>query len=166
MRPGYLGPNLGPLKEPRPLRDKQYLSMMQHEVLEYLTERRCQIPGLSLKTVAQPTNRDFHLIFQFLVLDIDPDYIFGREKKPEEEIMMILRDLRYPLVDTISRTSLSAPGGSNAWPTLLAMLHWIVTQAQASHSDPTTPLSFSPAQRCPSRRYPSGPIRQYATTTI
>ncbi len=104
--------------------------MMQREVLDYLAQQRCPIPNLSSKTLQTPTNREFHEMFRFLVTDIDDTYIFGREKKPEDEIILLLKDLRYPLVDGISKTSLAAPGSSAAWPTLLAMLHWLVTIAK------------------------------------
>ncbi|KAG8900326.1 kinetochore-associated Ndc80 complex subunit ndc80 [Tulasnella sp. 403] len=130
QRQTFLSGNWTMPKETRPIKDRAYQAMMQRDILDYLTQQRCPIPNLSMKTLQTPTNREFHLIFQFLITDIDPSYVFGREKKPEEEIMFLLRDLRYPLVDNISKTSLAAPGSSSAWPTLLAMLHWLVTVSQ------------------------------------
>ncbi|KAG8927424.1 kinetochore-associated Ndc80 complex subunit ndc80 [Tulasnella sp. 419] len=126
-RPTFASANWTVPKEVRPIRDRTYQAMMQREILDYLTQQRCAIPNLSMKTLQTPTNREFHLIFQFLITDMDDKYVFGREKKPEDEVILLLRDMRYPLVDTISKTSLAAPGSSSAWPTLLAMLHWIVT---------------------------------------
>ncbi|KAG9005376.1 kinetochore-associated Ndc80 complex subunit ndc80, partial [Tulasnella sp. 427] len=127
---GFLAGNWSIPRETRPIKDRAYQAMMQREIFDYLTQQRCGIPNLALKTLQTPTNREFHLIFQFLILDVDPSYVFGREKKQEDEIILLLRDLRYPLVDTISKTSLAAPGSSSAWPTLLAMLHWLVTIAK------------------------------------
>lgn len=135
---GFLAGNWSISRETRPIKDRAYQAMMQREIFDYLTLQRCGIPNLALKTLQTPTNREFHLIFQFLITDIDPSYVFGREKKQEDEIILLLRDLRYPLVDTISKTSLAAPGSSSAWPTLLAMLHWLVTIAKV-YSMPLVP---------------------------
>lgn len=117
-------------RETRPIKDRAYQAMMQRDVLDYLSQARCAIPNLSLKTLQTPTNREFHLIFQFLVNQYDEHYLFGKERKPEEEIILLLRDMRYPLADTISKTSLAAPGSSSSWPNLLAMLHWMVNVLQ------------------------------------
>lgn len=70
-------------------------------------------------------------MFKFLVQHaLDEDYVFGRGgKKFEEECILILKDHRYPSVDGISRTAITAPGG-NQWPVLLAMLAWMVDLSQ------------------------------------
>ncbi|KAG9007090.1 kinetochore-associated Ndc80 complex subunit ndc80 [Tulasnella sp. JGI-2019a] len=128
-RTGFAPPAYGPGRETRPISHKQYQGLMHREILDYLIAQRCQIANLSLKTLQQPTNREFHEIFRFLMKDIDSQFVPGRWGKAEDEILILLRDLRYPLVDGISKTALTAPGSLNHWPTLLAMLHWLVTIA-------------------------------------
>lgn len=71
-------------------------------------------------------------MFRFLYgCAIDEDYQFGKGgKKFEEECISLLKDIRYPAVDGLSRTALSAPGSPTQWPHLLAMLMWLVDLSQ------------------------------------
>jgi len=79
-------------------------------------------------------------MFKFLCQSvIDEDYVFGKGgKKFEEECLGVLKDLRYPAVDTLSRTSIGAPGSPHQWPSLLAMLAWLVDLSDVS----PPPFSF------------------------
>ena len=64
------------------------------------------------------------MIFKHLVGLVDPGVTWV--KKFEDDALLVLRDLRYPAMDTIGRTGLSAPGAPNCWPSMLAMLNWLV----------------------------------------
>ncbi|KAG8887646.1 Aminopeptidase 2 mitochondrial [Tulasnella sp. 332] len=154
--PGTGRPGLqvyGPGKETRPITHKQYQALMHREILDYLVAHRCPIANLSLKTLQAPTGRDFHDIFRFLMKDIDDHFVPGRWGKPEEEVIILLRDLKYPLVDGISKTALTTPGSSSSWPILLAMLHWLVTIAMElpKWEDPEISRDFNlvPAEDIP-----------------
>ncbi|EGV64782.1 kinetochore-associated Ndc80 complex subunit ndc80 [Yamadazyma tenuis] len=110
----------------RPLRDKQYQTLIQGEVYEFLRLNKFEVEmnhPLTTKTLKQPTQKDFIMIFQFLYNKIDPFYKFT--KSIETEVFTILKLLNYPYLDGINRSQISAVGGSY-WPTFLAMLYWLV----------------------------------------
>lgn len=48
------------------------------------------------------------------------------EKKYEDQVQPILKGLRYPFADQISKSHLFSVGSLHAWPVLLAMLVWMV----------------------------------------
>lgn len=110
----------------RPIRDKQYQNLIQGEVHEFLRINKFEIEmnhPLTSKTLKQPTQKDFIMIFQFLYNKIDPYYKFTRSI--EIEVFNILRLLNYPYLDGINRSQISAVGGGH-WPNFLAMLYWLV----------------------------------------
>ncbi len=93
---------------------------------------RCPIP-LVPKTFTSPTTKDFQSIFRFLVQElIDPGMVWT--KKFEDDAINLLKDLRYPAMETIGRTGLGAPGGRD-WPPLLAMLNWMVELCKVGVSE-------------------------------
>lgn len=79
---------------------------------------------ISQKILTAPSTKDFQQIFKFLYAKIDPTYEFG--KKFEDEVPGLLKGIRYPYANDISKSSLLAVGSIHAWPALLAMLNWIV----------------------------------------
>lgn len=113
-------------RDPRPLRDKNFQAVLQQEVLGYLALRKFDIETnhpISLKSLKQPTQKDFIYIFKWLYLRIDPGHNFT--KSLEHEVYSILRIIQYPYLETINKSQISAVGGSN-WPKFLGMLHWLV----------------------------------------
>ncbi|KAF8316496.1 HEC/Ndc80p family-domain-containing protein [Cantharellus anzutake] len=137
-------------KETRPIRDKSYQLIEQREILDYLIsiEMNLILPTLSLKTLQSPSTREFIEIWKRLVEELDPDYVYpvvepekgsravssSRDKESvrtmPEEFIQVMKDLRYPLIDTISKQSLQAPSAPHAWQSILACLHWMVQQAK------------------------------------
>jgi kinetochore protein NDC80 len=118
-----------PTKEARPVRDKAYQKKTQQAILDYLQDAQFQLPGLSIKTLQAPSVKEFQAIFKFLVHEIDPEseYKFLQHgKKFEDEFIAILKDLRYPHADQISKTALQAVNSPHSWPAILAALHWMV----------------------------------------
>ncbi|AMD23003.1 HHR234Cp [Eremothecium sinecaudum] len=114
------------VRDPRPLRDKNYQSVLQQEIFEYLQFQRFDIDTghpISLKSLKQPTQKDFIYIFRWLYQRIDPGYAF--KKSLENEVYSILRTIHYPYLETINKSQISAVGGSN-WHKFLGMLHWLV----------------------------------------
>ena len=91
--------------------------------------QRCPIP-LTSKMFLSPTTKDFQSIFRYLVQElVDPGMVWG--KKFEDDVINLLKDLRYPAMETIGRTGLGAPGGRD-WAPLLAMLNWLVELCKVS----------------------------------
>ncbi|KAI9143730.1 HEC/Ndc80p family-domain-containing protein [Paraphysoderma sedebokerense] len=110
-------------KDPRPVRDKQFQLTSIRNIINFLTHQGYPQP-LSLKTLQTPTKKDFETIFRFLYAKLDPHYMF--QKKFEEEVPAILKGLRYPFSDQISKSQLYAVGSMHSWPAILAMLTWLM----------------------------------------
>ncbi|EMG48587.1 NDC80 Probable kinetochore protein NDC80 [Candida maltosa Xu316] len=114
--------------DPRPLRDKKYQELMQSEIMSHLFNSKFESKtniSLSENILKQPTQKTFNTIFKFLYNQIDPNYVFV--KPLEQEITVLLKQLNYPYMQTITRSHFSAVGGSN-WPTFLGILYWLVKE--------------------------------------
>ncbi|KZT60464.1 hypothetical protein CALCODRAFT_480748 [Calocera cornea HHB12733] len=123
----------GPKTEIRPIRDKQWMAMAAQTVMDHLIESRFPLP-LERKMFDQgPTLKLFQSMFQFLIGDVlYPGFVFNKGgRKFEEDVIVLMKDLRYPHADQISRTALQAAGSGHAWPATLAMLFWMVELSQA-----------------------------------
>ncbi|KAJ1557470.1 kinetochore-associated Ndc80 complex subunit ndc80, partial [Cladochytrium tenue] len=111
------------LKDPRNIRDKAWQAGAVRQLIGFLVQAGFNQP-VSPKTLQAPSAKDFQAIFRFLYAQLDPGYVFV--KKFEEEVPVILKGLRYPFSDQISKSHLQSVGSMHAWPTLLAMLNWMV----------------------------------------
>lgn len=103
---------------------------MAQQIGEYLTNNGFEMDmkhSLTNKSLVSPTQRDFQTIFQWLYQRLDPLYRFT---KVENEVLPLLKVLRYPYPHTITKSQLSAVGSQNAWPQFLGMLHWMMELAQ------------------------------------
>ena len=112
--------------DPRPLRDKNYQSLIQKEIYDFCIGNRFELETghpITPRTLKQPTQKDFVLLFQFLYAKIDPHHRFTRSV--ESDVFLLLKILGYPYLDGINRSSISAVGGQN-WPAFLGMLYWLV----------------------------------------
>jgi kinetochore protein NDC80 len=69
-----------------------------------------------------PTGKDFRYILNFLFQQLDPNFEFSSNF--EDEVKFFMKDLGYPF--SISKSSLQAVGSPHTWPSLLAMLVWLV----------------------------------------
>lgn len=110
----------------RPLKDKNYQTLIQQEIYDFLSANKFELDmnhPLTSRTLKQPTQKDFVLIFQFLYNKIDPNYKFT--KSIQTEVTNVLKMLNYPYLDGINRSQITAVGGTN-WPSILGMLYWLV----------------------------------------
>jgi SMC interacting uncharacterized protein involved in chromosome segregation len=90
---------------------------------------RCPV-AITEKTLVSPTAKDFYNLFKWLYNEfIDPAYSWP-SKTLVDDIQGVLRDLRYPGLDAMSKSSFSAPGDQRTWPLMLAMLSWLVDLAK------------------------------------
>ncbi|KAH3688564.1 hypothetical protein WICPIJ_000445 [Wickerhamomyces pijperi] len=113
-------------RDPRPLRDRNYQQNIQQEILHYLNASNFEHEmkhAISSKSLRNPTQRDFVLMFQFLMKEIDPSYRFV--KSVELEVYSALKLIKYPYLETVSRSQISAVGGQN-WPVFLGIIHYLV----------------------------------------
>ncbi|KAH8146461.1 uncharacterized protein LAJ45_09407 [Morchella importuna] len=116
-----------PQRDPRPLKDRSFQAKIGQEIHEYLLTNGFELEaGHSLTPTAlkSPTQKDFTMIFQWLYHRLDPNYRF--QKPIEQEAPPILKALRYPFAQSITKSQLTAVGSANSWPSFLAMLHWLL----------------------------------------
>ena len=81
------------MKDPRPIRDKTYLSNAIRTLINYLIQFGFSSANLTPKALQSPSGKDVKSIFQFLHSMLDPGYEY--QKKFEEEVPAILKGLRY-----------------------------------------------------------------------
>lgn len=113
-------------KDLRPLRDKNFQNAIQQEILDYLLKNKFEVQTthpISLKSLRQPTQKGFIVIFTWLYKRLDPGYTF--QKSVESELYQILKNLNYPYLESINKSQISAVGGSS-WYRFLGLLHWLV----------------------------------------
>ena len=121
-----LGVSTPSSRDPRPLRDRNYLAVIAQEIYDYLLDNKFEIEmrhPLTQKTLKTPTQKDFVFIFQWLYKRLDPGYKFT--KSIENEVYFLLKTINYPFLESINKSQISAVGGQN-WPNYLGMLHWLV----------------------------------------
>ncbi|KAF2000023.1 hypothetical protein P154DRAFT_620436 [Amniculicola lignicola CBS 123094] len=119
-----------PPADPRRLKDASTRAQMAQELLEYLTQNNFEMESkhsLSNKAMTSPTQKDFNTMFQWLYHRIDPSYRF--QKSIDQEVPILLKQLRYPFEKSIMKSQIAAVGGNN-WSTFLGLLHWMMQLAR------------------------------------
>ena len=119
-------------QDPRPLKDPAYKAKMIAEVTDYLLHNGFEMDmqyTLNQNALKSPTQKDFSNIFAWLYQRLDPGYKFI---KVENEVLQLMKNLKYPYGQNVSKSSLAAVGSQNAWPTFLGMLHWLMELAQVT----------------------------------
>jgi kinetochore protein NDC80 len=77
--------------------------------------------------MTSPTQKDFNNMFQWLYNRIDPSYRFL--KSIDQEVPVLLKQMRYPFEKSIMKSQIGAVGGNN-WYTFLGLLHWMMQLAR------------------------------------
>ena len=117
-------PSLNPaVKDPRPLRDRQYQAKMRQDILLYLQGSNAEV---SMATLTNIQRKEYRAIFLFLVEELDPGYKSVEGTRFEDEFVPALKALRYPFAHQIDNKWLAAPASMHSWPSLLGVLHWLV----------------------------------------
>lgn len=117
------------MRDPRPLRDRSYLARIGQELIEYMTQHNFELEmshTLSQNVLKSPTQKDFVYMFQWLYRRIDPNYKF--HKSIDQEVPVLMKQIRYPYEKGITKSQIAAVGGQN-WGTFLGMLHWMMQLA-------------------------------------
>ncbi|CCD25352.1 kinetochore-associated Ndc80 complex subunit NDC80 NDAI_0F00330 [Naumovozyma dairenensis CBS 421] len=115
-------------RDPRPLRDKNFQNAIQQEIFDYLIENKFDLQTnhpISIKSLRQPTQKFFIILFKWLYNRLDQGYSFV-SKSIENEVYHLLKNLQYPYLETINRSQISAVGGGTNWYKFLGMIHWLV----------------------------------------
>ncbi|WUR04106.1 putative kinetochore protein NDC80 [Vairimorpha necatrix] len=108
-------------RDVRMLRDPNYKKTCSENVYKFLSENNFE-GNLSQKTLQNPSNKDFQLIFKFIFSFID-DYEYTN--KFEDDVINILKIIKYPYASEITRSQLTAIT-PHMWPIVLSMLSWLI----------------------------------------
>eukprot|EP00842_Homolaphlyctis_polyrhiza_P002313 jgi/Hompol1/3082/HPOL_001557-RA len=115
------GPSIG--KDPRPLQDKSWRAEATKQIVKFLSENGCPFT-VSAKTLSSPSAKEFGDTFKFLYSRLEPSHQFN--SKIEDELLPVLKAIRYPFVDQINKSQLFSIGSPHGWPTFLGILHWLL----------------------------------------
>ncbi|PVI07381.1 HEC/Ndc80p family protein-like protein [Periconia macrospinosa] len=121
--------------DPRRLKDASTRSQMGQELLEYLTQNNFEMDSkhvLSAKCMTSPTQKDFNCMFQWLYKRIDPAYRF--QKSMDQEVPVLLKQMRYPFEKSITKSAIAAVGSANTWSMFLGLLHWMMQLAKMMYT--------------------------------
>lgn len=119
-------------QDPRPLKDSGFKSKLATQLMDYLLQNGFEMDmkyQLSQNALKTPTQKDFSMIFQWLYTRLDPHYRFV---KVENEVLPLLKNLRYPYAQAITKSQLAAVGSTNSWWIFLGMLHWMMELVQTT----------------------------------
>lgn len=95
-----------------------------------------------IASLDSPTQSIFLGLFRHIFNSaIDPSYTFQLDaKKPEEEVMTVLQEYRYPSMGDITKMLLGSASSHQYWPKALGILDWMVNLAQLTAQIPSGPL--------------------------
>lgn len=118
--------NAPPGKDQRDTRSGAFKSAVLHAVIDFL--QAIDYPGdLSLKTLTSPPAREVHSIVKAMYGWLDPNHTWGRGGvRFEDEFLGVLKGMRYPYADTLTKATLQTPGSMPNMPHILGMLDWLV----------------------------------------
>lgn len=129
--------------DPRPLRSREFISEMKMRVHEYAERTGFGHAGYrGLTSLDSPTQSIFLSLFRHIFNSaIDPSYAFQLDaKKPEEEVMAILQEYRYPALGDVTKMHLGSASSLQYWPRTLAILDWMVGLSRFASDVPSGPL--------------------------
>ncbi|KAF7725496.1 kinetochore-associated Ndc80 complex subunit ndc80 [Apophysomyces ossiformis] len=113
--------------DPRNIRDVEFQRRATRDIIDYLI--KIGHGPQNTRSLRGISSKDFQNIFKTLHLRIVPTYRYSN-RKFEEEIFDVLKQLSYPLADSISPRSLYSIAAPHSFPTFLALLHWLVISCQ------------------------------------
>ncbi|ORX50817.1 hypothetical protein DM01DRAFT_1337410 [Hesseltinella vesiculosa] len=109
--------------DPRDIKSQDFQRPAIRSIVTYLSGAG-YTGVIGIRTLRHMASKDFQAIFKFLHARIDVNYVYGK-KKFEDEIIDILRMLKYPLADTISSKAMYSIAAPHSYPTFLALLLWM-----------------------------------------
>lgn len=108
-------------RDMRMVREKGYKQQCVDTILKFLVENGYD-GQVSEKILHNPSSKDFQSIFKFLYGFIDDSMFSSRF---EDEVVTVMRNLRYPYCGEITKSQLSAIT-PHTWPVILSMCNWVV----------------------------------------
>ncbi|KAI0029826.1 HEC/Ndc80p family-domain-containing protein [Vararia minispora EC-137] len=114
-------------RDPRSLRDRPFQAEIRKDIAAWLTETGWTCAPQTLNNI---TAKDFRIIFQHLILLLDPNYPFDPNVRLEDDFVPALKCIQYPFVNQLDSKWLVTPASMHAWPFLLGVLHWLVEEGK------------------------------------
>lgn len=116
--------------------DKSYQQLCMKRLLAFLLDHGYD-SHVSMKTLRNPSGKDFESIMSFMMRRVDPGFQKDSNMKFEDEVSQTLKHAGYPF--PISKTALVSAGAAHTWPQLLALLSWLVIYLENLESIPIWP---------------------------
>ncbi|KAN0066029.1 kinetochore-associated Ndc80 complex subunit ndc80 [Thecaphora frezii] len=132
------------VRETRPIKDKHYKARAGAILKEYLEKTGFAMVGWDAnKGVHEPTQSAFVGMFRHIYQTcIDESFKLGADgKKFEDEVLMLMKEIKYPAAEELSKTKLTAAGSQNNWPYCLAMLEWMINLGTSADTIGAGPVS-------------------------
>ncbi|XP_064120462.1 kinetochore protein NDC80 homolog [Macrobrachium nipponense] len=108
-------------KETRPIGDPSFKSECIDKVLDFLVANGYNYE-IHRRNLLNPSTKDFAQIFTFIYHHMNPTHTLPH--KLEEEIPQLMKLLKYP--NQLSKSTFISVGSRHTWPTVLAMLAWMI----------------------------------------
>ncbi|XP_063591643.1 kinetochore protein NDC80 homolog [Penaeus indicus] len=124
-------------KETRPITDSNFKSQCVDKILDFLVSGGYE-HQLQRRTLLTPSTKDFANIFSFIYRHLDSQY--NLPNRFEEEIPRLLKLLTYPV--QMSKSSFITVGSPHTWPSVLAMLAWLVDVVNLYSCINPMPIAF------------------------
>ncbi|KAI8646522.1 HEC/Ndc80p family-domain-containing protein [Parasitella parasitica] len=115
--------------DPRSIKDSDTQRRYLQTITEYLNRTNYKSASQS-RNIRILSSTEFHAMLKHLLLRWDPDY--RPKKKFEDEVVDLLRQMGYPLRDSISRKSLLSIGAIHSNPIFFGLLYWVVQMCKAN----------------------------------
>lgn len=122
----------GRRRDIRKIRDANYKQQCVDVVYNFLLENGYDQP-FTPKTLHSPSAKDFQLVFKFVYSFVEN---FDYSAKFEDDFLLILKNVKYPFANEITRSQLIAIT-PHTWPIILSMLAWMVNLAYKNTHDDT-----------------------------
>ncbi|KAI9472306.1 MAG: HEC/Ndc80p family-domain-containing protein [Benjaminiella poitrasii] len=126
---GKAGPNKKFITDPRNIKDGDVQRRYLRDINEYLKRTKYEGPPPP-RNIRSLGAKDFQAIFKHLIHRLLPTYEYKR--KFDDEVLILLRKLNYPMVDTISPKTLLSVGALHSTPTFFGLLHYLVECCKAN----------------------------------
>ncbi|CAO1629974.1 unnamed protein product [Parajaminaea phylloscopi] len=136
--------------DPRPLRSREYIAEMKARVHDFAEQTGFGHAGYrGYASLDSPTQAIFLGLFRHIFVNaIDSNYAFSLDaRKPEEEIMTILQEYKYPAMGDVTKMLLGSASSQQYWPKTLGILDWMVGLSQSAQLVPPGPLAREDKQR-------------------
>jgi len=110
-------------KDIRPIKSPQWIAQGKKSLTNFLV--KSGYTDISINSLKTPSKKDFQRIFIYLYYLIDQSFKFS-EDKFEEQASYLIKELKYPYAEAVSKSHMKNVLSPYQWPSLLGMLMWML----------------------------------------